>query len=158
AYRPDLLERSGETVPATWDDVLMLAGRLRQTGRGAIAVPLIPVDTLMCFYSLCANAGEDPCQDDARVVSRVVGRYALELLQALLAEAHPESLRWNPPSTLDRMAATDDVVYCPLLFGYSNYARPGFRPKLVHFTNIPSAGRGPRGAILGGTGLAISSH
>jgi multiple sugar transport system substrate-binding protein len=158
AYRADLLERSGETVPGTWDEVLLLAGRLRRAGRGAIAVPLIPVDSLMCFYSLCANTGEDPCQDEARVVSRPVGRYALELLQALLAQAHPESLRWNPPSTLDRMATTDEVVYCPLLFGYSNYARPGFRQRLVHFTSIPSAGGGPRGAILGGTGLAISSH
>lgn len=156
-YREDLLQRHGLGVPRTWDEVLALATRLRGGVQGWMALPLIPVDTLMCFCTLCANAGEDPFLDDGRVVSRAVGRYALELLRALREAGHPESLTWNPPQTLDRMSTTDEVVYCPLLFGYSNYSRPRFHPKMLHFTAIPSiASGGPMGAILGGTGLAIA--
>jgi multiple sugar transport system substrate-binding protein len=56
------------------------------------------------------------------------------------------------------MSASDEVAYVPLLFGYSNYGRPGFRPQLIRFTNVPIADGGrPRG-ILGGAGLAISSR
>jgi multiple sugar transport system substrate-binding protein len=56
------------------------------------------------------------------------------------------------------MSTTDEVVYVPLLFGYSNYARPGFRPHLVRFRDVPVAADGvPRGGILGGAGVAISS-
>ncbi len=158
AYRPDLLERIGADVPRTWDDVLALARVLRGDGRGRVAVPLIPVDTLMCFCTLCANAGEDPFADPDRVVGRPVGRYALGLLRALREACHPASMGWNPPALLDRMGETDEIVYCPLAFGYVSYARPGFRRRTVRFANIPGrGGGGPRGAILGGTGLAVSA-
>jgi multiple sugar transport system substrate-binding protein len=56
------------------------------------------------------------------------------------------------------MAEHDDVVYCPMLFGYSNYSRPGFRRSLVRFRPVPSAGLGPCGGIIGGAGLSISSR
>lgn len=157
AYRADLLQRQGLTIPRTWDEVIALAGRLRGGEQGWVALPLIPVDTLMCFCTLCANAGEEPFQDHEHVVSRAVGRHALVVLRALREAGHPESRTWNPPRMLDRMSTTDEIVYCPLLFGYSNYSRPGFRPHRLHFTDIPSSGNaGPRGAILGGAGLAIA--
>src|SRR5262249_32665877 len=73
--------------------------------------------------------------------------------------AHPESPRRNPPRTLDLMSTTDEIAYIPLLFGYSNYARPGFRRHLVRFGGVPTIGGGePRGGILGGAGVAISSR
>jgi multiple sugar transport system substrate-binding protein len=54
------------------------------------------------------------------------------------------------------MSSSDEIAYCPLAFGYSNYARDGYRSKLLSFGSIPSSGLGPTGATLGGTGLAIS--
>ena len=160
AYRPDLLERAGMAVPRTWGEVLALGRALREQKLGAIALPSIPIDALMSLCSICANAGEDPCRPDAdEVVSRPMARYALSLLREMLDISHPESLDWNPPRTLERMSTSDEVVYCPLLFGYSNYARAGFRPHLVRFTTIPVAGaRGVGGAILGGTGIAVSAR
>jgi multiple sugar transport system substrate-binding protein len=57
------------------------------------------------------------------------------------------------------MSETDEIAYVPLLFGYSNYARPGFRPNLIRFTGVPTTdGAESRGGILGGAGLAISAH
>jgi multiple sugar transport system substrate-binding protein len=162
AYRPDLLAAMDAGLPATWDDVLALAAAARRHGRW-IATPLIPVDSLMCMSTLCANAagpGEEPGATPDCFVGRPLGRYALELLERLHAAGHPGSPSWNPPALLDHMARVDDVdvVYCPLAFGYSNYARPGFRPRRVCFTDIPSAGRGPAGAVLGGAGLGVSAR
>jgi multiple sugar transport system substrate-binding protein len=57
------------------------------------------------------------------------------------------------------MSTTDEIAYVPMLFGYSNYARPGFRPQIVHFTGVPTVDDdASRGGILGGAGLAISAH
>lgn len=156
AYRPDLLAATGAEVPRTWDDVLALT---RRQGAPRVAIPLTPVNAISSFFTLCANHGVPPCRDADRLVSRATGRRALELLHELAAHAHPDSLDLDPPGALDRMANTDEIAYCPLLFGYSNYARPGFAPHLISFANIPTPRRGdpPRGSLLGGTGLAISS-
>jgi multiple sugar transport system substrate-binding protein len=166
AYRPDLLAAIDAIaaidpgLPATWDEVLALAAAVRRHGRW-IATPLIPVDSLMCLYTLCANAagpGEEPCATPDCFVGRPLGRYALELLERLHAAVHPGSPGWNPPALLDHMAREDDIVYCPLAFGYTNYGRAGFRPQRVLFADIPSAGRGPAGAVLGGAGLGVSAR
>ena len=158
-YRADLLQRSQVVVPRTWDEVVSVALRLKRDGRCLMAIPLIPVDSLMCFYSLCAASGEDPLSvGDQGVVSRECGRRALSLMQQLLNVSHPNCLSWNPIQVLDCMSHTDEVAYCPWLFGYSNYSRPGFAPHRCTFANVPVLTAGPsRGAILGGTGLAISS-
>ncbi len=157
AYRPDLLTEAGFDVPTTWGDVFRLA-ESRKGKSGQVAIPLIPVDTLMSFCSICANHGEEPFADPETVISRPMGRFALEILLRFRDLIHPESFTWNPIRCFERMSTTDEISYVPLAFGYSNYARPGFRPKLVRFTDIPRAADGvARGGILGGVGLAVSS-
>jgi multiple sugar transport system substrate-binding protein len=156
AYRPDLLARLDHELPRTWDEVRQLARAALKNGL-SMAVPLIPVDAFMCIYSLCANAGEPPCRTPDYFVSRRVGRHVLILLRELFAYSHPRSQTWNPPRMLDEMASGDLLVYCPLTFGYSNYAREGDGKRLVRFGAIPAGADGPAGAILGGAGLGISS-
>jgi len=154
-YRPDLLEKAGAKVPETWDEVFELA-RIRP---GFVTTPLLPVDSSCAFLSLCANAGEPAFADSNRAVRESTGALALETLKRLSEASSREALSWNPIAVWERMGTTDDIAYCPLGFGYSNYARPGYRKSLVRFTNIPSQGsRGPVGAILGGAGLAISAQ
>ncbi|MBW3634382.1 MAG: extracellular solute-binding protein [Chloroflexi bacterium] len=157
AYRPDLLAEIGG-LPRTWDDVLAVAEARRNQERARVANPLIPIDSLMSFCSICAAAGEPPYAGPERVVSRSTGRQALGMLKALRAASHPASPSRNPPRLLDLMSTTDEIAYIPLLFGYSNYARPGFRPSLIRFTGVPTFDGGEsRGGILGGAGLAISA-
>ena len=157
AYRPDLLAEIGG-LPRTWDDLLTVAETRRNQERARVGIPLIPVDALMSFCSICAAAGEPPYADPDRVVSRSTGLQALGRLKALRTAAHPESLSRNPPRMLDLMSTTDEIAYIPLLFGYSNYARPEFRPSLIRFTGVPSIdGGASRGGILGGAGVAISA-
>lgn len=159
AYRPDLLERIGAEVPTSWEEVLALAASRRGEATAQVAIPLIPVDTVMSFLSLCANLGEPAFTQPDIAVSRATGRRALEILMELRTLCHPASLESNPIRTLDRMSQTDEIAYVPLSFGYSNYSRKGFRPHLIRFTDIPLAADGvPRGGILGGVGLAISAR
>jgi len=160
AYRRDLFKDLGLVVPATWAEVMSLARELRRSSKSALAIPLIPVDSLMCFYTLCASSGEDPFSRDERcVVSQETGLRVLDMLTSILPLCHPESLTWNPINVLDRMSSTDEVAYCPWLFSYSNYSREAYSSFQCHFANIPTLKGGiPKGAILGGTGLAISSR
>ena len=158
AFRPDLLAERQLTVPRTWDEVIALGGQL-QGGKAQLAMPLTVVDCSCSFLSLCANLGEEPMRTCRYFVSRTIGRQALELMLQLRDMSHSESWNWNPPQLLDRMAETDEIAFCPLLFGYSNYARDGFRSHLVRFGNIPfGADSKPSGALLGGAGLAVSRY
>jgi multiple sugar transport system substrate-binding protein len=158
AYRPDLIAEIGG-LPRSWEAVLALAEARHGQDRARVLHPLIPIDAIMSVLSLCAAAGEPAYQQDDRVVSRSVGRQVLGMLRALVHAAHPGSLQRNPPRSLDLMSSTDEVAFIPLLFGYSNYGRPGFREHLVRFTGVPTLGGGePRGGVLGGAGIAISSH
>lgn len=158
AFRPDLLDDLGGH-PQSWDDVLRLAAARRNGDRARVGIPLIPVDALMTFLSICASFGAPPFADPERVVDRAAGRHALGVLRELAATAHPQSLDLNPPRMLDLAADTDEVAYVPALFGYSNYARPGFRRNLVRFGGVPlGAGTEPSGGVLGGAGIAVSSH
>ena len=150
AYRPDLLERAGVPLPRTWDQVLEAAPALRTAGLW-MAFPCIPVDAACAFFAVCAARGEEPFSGEDEVVSRDAGLAALDLLRKVAAASHPFGLEWNPPRMLEHMSTSDDVAYCPAAFGYSNYARPGFRPHVVRFA------RGPAGT-LGGAGLAVSAH
>jgi multiple sugar transport system substrate-binding protein len=139
AFRPDLLERLGTAVPRTWDEVFALAGR----APGAVAAPLIGVDAACAFAALREGFGAEA---------------AIATLERLLATAHPASPGWNPPALLEHMAATDEVAYCPLAFGYVNYARPRPRGRRLSFAPAPADHAGvPRGT-LGGAGLAVSAR
>lgn len=155
-YRADLLERCDAVVPRTWHEVARLAGRARAVGSW-VAFPAIPVDAILAFLAICVALGEEPCVGPEAVVGRDVGREALATMRRVVALSHPESTGWNPPTMLERMSTTDEVVYCPLAFGYLNYARDGFRPHVVHGAPGPAGRDGSPRGTLGGAGLAVSS-
>jgi multiple sugar transport system substrate-binding protein len=151
-YRADLLQANGFKVPQTWEDVLDLA----KFRRGFVTPALSPLDSLMCFFTMCANLGEPPFTQKDKVVSREVGEQVLERLHVLAEHSADGALSANPIALWERMSSSDDIAYCPLGFGYSNYARNGYRSNLISFGLIPSSGYGPAGATLGGAGLAVS--
>jgi len=91
------------------------------------------------------------------VVGTEIGQQALERLRILSEHSFEGALAANPIAIWERMSSSDEIAYCPLAFGYSNYARDRYRSKLVSFAPIPSSGRGPVGATLGGAGVAVSA-
>jgi len=155
-YRPDLLAAAGVMVPSTWEEVSELA-RIRP---GFVTTPLLLVDSFCSFLTLCSSFGETPFAAGAQtVVSTEAGESALHQLKALRECAIKEAHELNPIAVWEKMSTTDEIAYCPLAFGYSNYARQGYRRSPIHFTNIPhGARREPAGSVLGGAGLAISAR
>lgn len=151
AVRDDLLD--GAPVPATWDDVRALA-RARP---GRVAVPLAPAQAMCAFLTLCANAGKPAAEDPARLVEPEVGLVAVELLEELHRLGPAGSLEWEQPDVLSRLTCGDELVYVPLVFGFVTYASADRVPSPCRFLDLPSAGAGPVGAILGGAGLAVSA-
>ncbi|RMF02373.1 MAG: extracellular solute-binding protein [Chloroflexi bacterium] len=153
AYRPDLLALAEADVPQTWDDLLALAKK------GWVALPGIPLDTLMNFYMLCATQGEGPFdENDEWVVSEAMGVQVLEQLRELTSYCTPEIFGWNPIAVYEALSSRNDLAYCPFAYGYSNYARPGYAANPLIFDDLVSLGEfGRLKTTLGGTGLAISS-
>jgi multiple sugar transport system substrate-binding protein len=149
SYREDLLER----VPARWEEVIGLAKQ------GRVIWPIKPVDSMMSFLTLAANRGT-PCRvnGDGSLIDRESAVRVLEMMRELAALAPAECLAMNPVQAYERMCADDRFAYCPLGYGYSNYARPGYRRCTLRFTNLAASdGFGSRGSTLGGTGLAVSA-
>jgi multiple sugar transport system substrate-binding protein len=153
-YRADLLKANGFNVPQTWEEVAKLA----KFRRGFVTPALSPLDSLMCFFTMCANLGEPPFTQGDKVVPREIGEQVLDRLRYMAEHSADGALSANPIAIWERMSSSDDIAYCPLAFGYSNYARNGYRVKLVSFGLIPSSSHGPTGATLGGAGLAISQN
>ncbi|WP_281888662.1 ABC transporter substrate-binding protein [Paenibacillus sp. YYML68] len=156
ACRTDLMRAAGaEVAPRTWDDVLQLAGKLPEGQR--IGMPLVPVHAYSTFFTLCAQFADRAYWSEELDLPEEIGVAVLELLASLMPVLHPQSVHCDPIDMLNRMGTTDELVYVPLIYGYSNYAREGFRPHVTSFTNIPSSSGKPSGSMIGGVGLAISS-
>jgi multiple sugar transport system substrate-binding protein len=64
----------------------------------------------------------------------------------------------DPITISEHMAHSDEVLYVPLMFGYSGYARRGLRSNRLRFGNAPAGPSGVRGTVLGGAGLALSAR
>lgn len=56
------------------------------------------------------------------------------------------------------MSGSDEILYVPLMFGYSSYARTGFRAHVLRFGNAPGGDSGVIGSVLGGVGMAVSAR
>lgn len=157
AYRPDLMEKIGKEIPKTWEGVFELARS--QTKEKRVGIPLCETDVYCCFLSLCANHKGDHFFTREGGPDHEAALYAVRTMSRLVKYVHADSLDMNPVQMLDKMAVTDEIAYVPLIFGYSNYARPSDKgKKLIRFANIPSETGVPSGALLGGVGLAVSSR
>lgn len=155
SYRPDLLIAFLDTVPETFDAVLQLGHRAREVGKFVI-VPACPTDAISLFFTLSANLGHPIPEERELFVEEFVAQEVLKRLHALISQAHPESLNWNPIQVYNYMVSQSDAIYCPYGFGYSNYSRV-VTPVPLKFTNAPGvATRGCAGTMLGGTGVGVS--
>lgn len=154
AWRPDLLARLGWQPPANLDEVVQMAAET-----SAVAMPMAPIDVLSVFFTLAANVGARPCHSTDVAVPRDVGRQVLADMRRLTSHMPATIWESNPIRTLNVMATSDAIAYCPYTYSYSNYARPGYQERLVAFGPPPDGPAGNAdGACLGGAGLVISSR
>ena len=150
-WRPDLLAERKLDLPKTWEDVLALAKD------GQVAVSLFPVDVLMHLYMFCEALGAPGFSDESCLAPDDILAEALQQLKQLGEFCTPESFVRNPIFTAEHMTQTDDAAYCPFAYGYSNYSRPDYAPKLLKAGGLVQFGGRPLRSTLGGAGLAVSS-
>jgi len=150
SFRGDLIE----TAPTRWDEVLGLAGD------GKVALALIPINTLMAFFGLARNRDFAIATDPDRLMERTEAEVVLASVCELAAKVDPRCLTLDPIGVLEWMGRTASApAYCPFGYGYTNYSREGYCRFPITFADAPGLGdRGPRGTVIGGTGIAISSQ
>ncbi|MEU1973100.1 extracellular solute-binding protein [Microbacterium sp. NPDC019599] len=147
ACRADLLGSD----PVTWDDVLETARR------APVALSLSGPHAYLTFASVCASLGAPLALGAAEeIVASDAGERALGILSELAASAPGGSDAQNPIALLERMTATDDIAYIPLVYGYVGYADPA-RARAVTFGPSPT-GPGGVGSTIGGTGIAVTQR
>lgn len=151
SYRADLFRKYHTAVPQDWSDLIYLAKKDK------VAVPAIPIDLLMNFYTFCLAHGGELFPGDDRVVDREIGLMALDTMREFYSLVDKKMFSCNPIAVAELMTRTDDFWYCPFAYCYSNYSRKGYAANILHYTNLIQF----KGAVLrttiGGTGIAVSS-
>jgi multiple sugar transport system substrate-binding protein len=159
AYRPDLLSKASDDVPRSWEDVCALAKRC--AGKGlSIAIGLRGVHALMTFFSLCASLGR-PFATDAEgpdAGNEAAGE-ALAQMRRLVGLCRAPVLDWNSIEVQEALSGSEDMVYCPAVYGFAAYGESD-RPHPLAFGPFPGlASRAPHaGSTIGGAGLGVSGR
>ena len=151
SFRKDLLDKNNTAVPQTWEQLIALAKL------GKVAVPAIPIDLLMNFYSFCIANGELPFQNKLEVVDDATGIKAIAGMKELYSLVDKKMFGCNPIAVAELMSTTDDYWYCPLAYCYSNYSRKGYAKNLLHYSDVVSYNGKKFKTTVGGTGLAVSA-
>jgi multiple sugar transport system substrate-binding protein len=151
SYRKDLLDKNNIKVPKTWDDVIALAKL------GKVALPAIPIDMLMNFYSFCIANGNIPFANDYEVIDEQTGVQAIEMMKTLYSLIDKKMFACNPIAIAELMSSSDDYWYCPFAYCYSNYTRKGYAKNVLHYADVVSFKENKLRTTIGGTGLAVSA-
>lgn len=147
AYRPDLLP----DPPRDWPGVLALAAE------GRVLWPYKPVDAFSSLITVAAGNGEDAMRRSGVFLSADALSEAMDVLRRLARLVPEENRVWNPIQAADALSTGDRHAYVPLLFGYSNYSRAGFRAHRLKYIDMPASREGLRGSLLAGAGIAVSA-
>lgn len=148
AYRPDLLAEP----PRTWDAVLELADE------GRVLWPAKPIDAFSSLVTLAANGGTPANAESGTFLPADAALAALDLMHRLAERVPERNLADNPIAVAEQLSSGERWCYAPLLFGYTNYARAGFRAHRLRYVDMPSRARGVHGSLLGGAGVAVSAR
>ncbi|MEO8707766.1 MAG: extracellular solute-binding protein [Lacisediminihabitans sp.] len=148
AFRPDLISEP----PRDWPAVIQLARE------GRVLWPAKPIDAFSSLITISAGAGAEPMLSGAEFLPEAEGLAAFDQLHELASLVPEDNLTLNPIQVADTLATGDHWAYSPLLFGYTNYSREGFRANRLRYIDIPAGVNGVSGSLLGGAGIAISAR
>ena len=149
AYRKDLIG----SLPKNWNDLIDLAKQEK------VIWPLKPVHAISSFYSIYNNIGVifNPSNRDFVVKDQCIE--TLKMMKNIADLLPEECFEMDPIDTAESMSENNHIVYCPYLYGFSNYSRQDFRANILIYTNvIDLSGKGSVGTHLGGTGIAVSAQ
>lgn len=148
ALRPDRLD---EPAPASWPAAIEFARR------HPVALSLAGPHAALTLFSISAAHGDAPgASGPGRLFAGEGAATAWELMRELYALSFKGWADRNPIAILEALARGVEAVYCPLVYGYVNYAVAGPDRHPVNFVDVPAGPGGRLGSVLGGTGLAVS--
>jgi len=151
SFRKDLFEKNNTAIPQTWEELIVLAKT------GVVALPAIPIDMLMNFYSFCIAHGQTPFTNENEIIDEATGLAAIEAMKELYALIDRKMFTCNPIAVAELMSTTDNYWYCPFAYGYSNYSRTGYAKKILHYSDVVTFNDRKIKTTIGGTGLAVSA-
>ena len=134
-HRPDLIAEP----PREWDAVLELAAQ------GRVLWPAKPIDAFSSLVTVAGSQGAVPAAESGVFLAEEELAAALAVLHRLTELVPEECLGWNPIQAAEALAASDRHAYVPLAFGYTNYARAGYRAHRLRYTDVPA---GPAGTSM----------
>lgn len=149
-FRHDLLD----AAPRRWDQVLDLARA------GKVGFALIPINALMTFFGLARNIGVAVAEDPHELIAPQAAAQVFDALHEIVALIDPRCLTLDPIGIYEWMGRNANApAYSPFGYGYTNYSRDGYCAYPLVFADAPGFGdNGPRGTVLGGTGIAVSAQ
>jgi len=146
-FREDLISK----IPLSWNELDNLANDNK------VLWPLKPVHAISSFYSIYNNLGKEFDPSNRNFVERKFGIKTLEMMKQIASKLIKECFTMDPIKTAELLSETDDFVYSPYVYGFSNYSRSGFRKNILTYGDVINlSNKGPAGTHLGGTGIAIS--
>ena len=149
AYRKDLIFN----LPKNWNELIELSKDKK------VFWPLKSVHAISSFYSIYNNIGKvfDPLDKDFVTKGQCIK--TLEMMRVVSNLLSNECLSMDPIIVAEEMTESNNIYYCPYLYGFSNYSREGFRKNILFYTDVMDlSGKGPAGTHLGGTGIAVSTQ
>lgn len=147
--REDLIEN----LPLNWNELIELSRNNK------VMWPLKPVHAISSFYSIYNNIGESFDPLNQNFVNQEQGVKTLEMMRVVSNLLSKECLDMDPILVAEEMSESNNIHYCPYLYGFSNYSRVGFRKNILSYNNVMNlSGLGPIGTHLGGTGIAVSNN
>lgn len=153
SFRADLFKENNRQLPETWKEVIELAKS------GKVAVPAIPIDLLMNFYTFCIANGNEPFLSEDKVIDEETGIQALESMKELYALVDKTMFSKNPIAVAEMMTSANDYWYCPFAYCYSNYSRVGYAENILNYSDLVYYNNGKRlSGTIGGTGLSVSAY
>jgi len=149
ATQVSVRRHAGVPEPTGWEEAVALADE----------VPVVlPTAGPHPFLTLCAIAvanGVEPATGPGFLPEEAVAE-ALAVIRHFVSGPRGHT-GGNPIDVLARMQADEGPLYCPHVYGYVNYAAADAGPGPLIFGEAPVGRAGRHGAVLGGTGLALSA-
>jgi multiple sugar transport system substrate-binding protein len=150
AARADLIDGA---LPASWTDVVDLSSD------GGVCLSIAGPHAMLSFCSMMTAFGSPPEveRSAAHFVDEATALEVLDVMATLVGRMNPATHALNPIQMLEFMSRNDEVRFCPLIYGYVNYATRTDERAPVRFVDVPVARpAGRHGSTLGGTGIALS--
>lgn len=151
-WREDLVQQQNIQIPKTWKELLVL------TKTGKVAFASIPIDTLMHHFMFCIALGADVFESKTEVAPRSIMVEAVKMYKELVDLAPSFCLEMNPIKTYERMTQTNDIVYSPFNYGYSNYSKKNYADHVLKAGGLVTFNGKRLRSTLGGAGIAVSSQ